>query len=504
MRIAIGGISHETSSFSVCKTTLADFDSGFGLFRGEQILRRFQGTNICAGGFIDSGIALGFDVVPLLWGFAYPSGLIDNADYESLKQEFLDRLRQAEASGGPIDGVLLDMHGAMVVDGIFDGDGDFIEAVRRQVGLDIPIVVTFDLHGNHTARRVAAATAIIGFDTYPHVDMAERGREAAELIVRTIRKEIRPVMSFRSLPMFWSVPTQVTSLPPMNDLMQRVHDMESRPGILSITVATGFPWADVPDVGASVIVVADCDKTLADATADELSSWIWDHRERWYHPPKSVREAIRDGQTVGNFPVVLADHADNTGGGSPGDSTEILQTFIDLGLTDALVLYIVDPAVAQQAHTAGVGQRIKVAVGGKSAAIQGPPALMNAKVMAISDGDFTYDGPMYAGLTGNMGRSAWLMQNGISVVVVTAHEQPLGPAFAKTLGIDCASMKYIAVKSAAHFRASFERFAGAIINVDARAIQTHDFKQLHYRNRTRPVFPVEIEPRKNNAQNPFD
>ena len=495
MRIAIGGISHETSSFAHVRTTLADFESGFGLFRGQEVIQRFTGSNICTGGFIDGAKVHGFEAVPLLWGFAYPSGLIVRDDYESLKQDFLDRLREAESNNGPVDGVLLDLHGAMVVEGIDDGDGDFIEAVRRFIGPDRPIVVTFDLHGNHTQRRVDAATAIIGFDTYPHVDMAERGREAADLIVKTIRGEVRLVMALRQIPLFWNTPTQVTARPPMNEVMQRVHDLESRPGILSVTLATGFPWADVPDVGASVIVVADGSESLAKATAEELAEWVWENRERWHTPPMSVRDAIREGEEFGRYPIILADHADNTGGGSPGDSTEILRTFIELGLTDAMILYIVDPGIAQRAHAAGVGQRIAVSVGGKSDPIQGPPVEMNAQVMALSNGDFTYDGPMYAGLTGNMGCSAWLKQEGVSVVVVTAHEQPLGPAFAKTLGIDCATMKYIAVKSAAHFRASFERFAGTILNVDAQAIHTHDFKKLAYRNRTRPVFPVEIPPR---------
>lgn len=497
MRITVGGISHETSSFAVQKTTLADFESGFGLYRGDEILRRFTGTNICTGGFIDGGKSHGFEVVPLLWGFAYPSGLIVRNDYETLKHEFLDRLRKAEEAGGPVDGVLLDLHGAMVVEGIFDGDGDFVQAVRKQVGPDRPIVVTYDLHGNHTQRRVDAATATIGFDTYPHIDMAERGREAADLIVRTIRGEIRPVSAFRPIPLFWSVTTQVTALPPMNDVMRFVHELESRPGVLSVTIATGFPWADVPNVGSSVIAVADGDQFLAQSTAEELASWIWENRERWFSPPVSVRDAIQMGQADNRYPVVLADHADNTGGGSPGDSTEILRTFLELGLTDALILYIVDPEVVDEAHAAGIGARVDVSVGGKSAAIQGPPVRMNAQVKALSDGDFVYDGPMYAGLSGNMGRSAWIQQDGVSVVVVTAHEQPLGPAFAKTLGIDCAAMKFIAVKSAAHFRASFEKFAGLIINVDAQAIHTHDFKRLQFQHRTRPVFPVEILPRTN-------
>ncbi|MFO1008165.1 MAG: M81 family metallopeptidase [Planctomycetaceae bacterium] len=496
MRIAVGGISHETSSFSKLPTRVADFEAGFGIYRGPEIFKRFTNTNICTGGFIDGGKKHGFEIVPLLWAFAYPAGLIVREDYEALKQEFLDRLKEAEAEGGPVDGVLLDLHGAMVIEGIDDGDGDFVEAVRKYLGPDRPVVVTFDLHGNHTQRRVDAATAIIGFDTYPHVDMAERGREAADLIVRTIRHEVQPVMALRPIPMFWGTPTQVTAHPPMNEVLQRVHDLEKRPGILSVTISTGFPWADVPDVGVSVIVVADRDQALATATAEELASWVWDNRQRWYAPPTRVRDAIRQGEQLGRYPIILADQADNTGGGAPGDSTEILRTFIDLNLQDAVVLYIVDPEVAQLAHQAGVGQRIQVQVGGKSDPIQGPPVEMNAEVMAISHGDFTYDGPMYAGLTGNMGCSAWLQQDGVSVVVVTAAEQPLGPAFAKTLGIDCPAMKYIAVKSSVHFRSGFERFAGSITNVDAAGTHTHDFTQLAYKKRTRPVFPVEIPPQR--------
>ncbi len=492
MRIAIGGISHETSTFVKTPTTFSDFESGFGLFRGQQIIDRFTGTNICTGGFIEGGRLHGFEVVPLLWTFAYPGGLIVREAYETLKSEFLNRLKEAEAADGPVDGVLLDMHGAMVVDGIDDADGDFIASVREVVGPDRPVIVTLDLHGNHSQYRTDQASAIIGFDTYPHIDMSERGLEAARMMVATLRGEVRPVMALRQIPLFWNVSSQVTAEPPMEELIRLVHQMETRPGILSVTVATGFPWADVPDMGPSVIVVADGDADLARSAADELADWIWTRRQRWTCAPVSVLDAIRRGEAGNKFPVVLADHADNTGGGSPGDSTEILQAFLTLQLQDAVILYMVDPEVIEQAHAAGVGSTIAVAVGGKSDPQQGLPVPMNAEVMALSGGDFTYDGPMYAGLTGNMGSSAWLRQGGVSVVVVTAHEQPLGPAFARTLGIECEKMKYIAVKSAAHFRASFGRFAGMIINVDAQAIHTHDFAKLNWKKRNRDFFPVEI------------
>ena len=161
MRIAAGGILHETSTFVDQPTTLGDFERGFGLYRGSSVFERFRGSNMCIGGFIDGAAKHGVELVPLLWGFAYPSGLIVREDYERLKAELLDRIASAERSGGRFDGVLLDQHGAMVVDGIPDGDGDLIESVRRAVGPDRPIVVTTDLHSNHTTRRVAAADAIV-------------------------------------------------------------------------------------------------------------------------------------------------------------------------------------------------------------------------------------------------------------------------------------------------------------------------------------------------------
>jgi len=494
MRIAMGGVSHETSSFVETPTTMADFENGFGLFRGQEVIERFSGANICTGGFLDGAAKHGFEPVPLLWTFAYPSGLIDREVYETLKQEFLDRLAQAEAEGGPVNGVLLDLHGAMVVDGIDDGDGDFMAAVREAVGPDRPIIVTQDLHGNHTQLRIDAADAIVGFDTFPHVDMAERGREAADLIVRTINGEIRPVSAIHQIPMFWSTAKQVTAHPPMNEVMDRVHDIETRPGILTVTLATGFPWSDVPAVGTSVIVVTDNDQQLAQETADELGSWVWENRNRWYSPPVSVKDALAAGDEIGKHPIILADHADNTGGGSPGDSTELLQTFLDRDLQDAVLLYMVDPEVAQQAHAAGVGSRIQVSLGGKSSPLQGPPVEMEVEVVAISNGDFIYGGPMYAGLTGNMGTSAWLRKDGVSVVVVTQREQPLGPNFARTLGIEIESMRYIAVKSAAHFRSGFEPFAGSIHNVDTKAIHSHLLKQQSFKNRRAEMFPIEIPP----------
>lgn len=494
MRIATGGIIHETSTCVDTPTTMNQFEFDRGIIRGADILERFRDTNVCTGGFIEGASRYDFELIPLLRASAFPNGLIVRSDYDQLKQELLDRLAEAERDGGPVDGVLLDLHGAMVVDGIDDGDGDVIQAFREYLGPNRPIVVTQDLHGNHTKARVAAADALVGFDTFPHVDMAERGVEAAEIIARTVRGEIQPVTAIHQLPLFWSTACQVTAHPPMDEVLRQVHAMETRPGIVCVTIATGFPWANVPEVGSSVMVVSDGDKDLAQQAADELGHWIWERREQWHAPTLSVREALQRGEQTGRFPIIVADHADNTGGGSPGDSTEVLQTFLGMGLEDALILYLVDEAVAQQAHQAGAGSRIAISLGGKSSPVQGQPVETEAEVVAVSEGAFAYDGPMFAGLTGSMGTSAWLKIEGINVVVVTAREQPFDMAFARSLGIDCASMKYISVKSAAHFRAAFEPIAGSIYNIDAAGIHTHDFSKLPLTKRTRDIFPIEIKP----------
>jgi microcystin degradation protein MlrC len=489
MRILTGGVLHETSTFAAGTTTVRDFEAGRGLLRGTAMFDKFRGANVCVGGFLDGAEKHGFELVPLLWTFATPSGLVERASYDTLKNECLADLQREFAQGA--DGVLLDLHGAMVVEGIEDADADFLAAVRQVVGKDMPVMVTTDLHSNHSAERIAACDAIIGYDTFPHVDMAERGREAADLIVRAIRGEVRPVSAIRKIPLIWSPECQVTAHPPMDEVMQQVFAAERRPGILLITLATGFPWADVPNMGPSVIAITDGDAALAQQTADELGDWIWERRKRWYHTPLTVQEGLSAGQKTGRYPIMLADMADNTGGGAPGDSTAVLRTFVAQDLQDALLLYMVDPEVAAQAHAAGVGARLAVEIGGKSDPRQGPPVPLEVEVVALSDGRFWYDGPMYAGTEGNLGASAWLRHRGVNVVVTSVRMQPLDQAFARSLGIDCAAMKYIAVKSAAHFRSGFERLGGPIFNVNAPAMHSHDYTQLTYHRRP-PVYPMEL------------
>lgn len=486
MRVATGGISHETSTFTTVPTTIASAGERQGYQHGQEILEKYRGANTPIGGFIEGADAHGFELVPTAFWEAHPSAPLPRADFDTILQDVVDRIDAA----GAIDGVLLELHGAMVAEGVPDGEGHILRAVRDCVGPDVPLVAQLDIHSNVSALMVEQADALAGRETYPEIDMAERGRECADILVRIARNGLRPTMALHQIPMVWGM-NQVTAHPPMREAIEYLHEIEDREGVVSASIATCYPLADVPDMGASVYVVTDDDEPLAQAYANELGQWIFERREDWQLHRPSTAEAIRVAEQERAYPVIFADRDDNTGGGSPGDSTGMLRAFIDAGLEDACVLYIVDPEAVDQCHRAGVGARLPLSVGGKSTPLQGQPVEMEAEVMAVSDGKFRYDGPMYAGLEGTMGPSAHIRQDGIHVLLVNGREQPFCTAFARTLGLDPREMRYIGVKSAAHFRAGFESWAGAIHVVAEPSVHNPADGKLAFKHLGRKLYPFD-------------
>ena len=234
-------------------------------------------------------------------------------------------------------------------------------------------------------------------------------------------------------------------------------------------------------------MVADDDRELAQRCADELGEWIFARRVDWQGHMPSTREALAQAEGDGRFPVIFADRNDNTGGGSPGDSTGMLRTFLEAGLEEACVLYMVDSEAIGLCQEAGVGAVVELDVGGKSSALQGEPCRMRVEVKALSDGGFRYDGPMYAGLQGDMGPSAHIQQGGVHVLLVSRREQPFCTAFSRTLGLDPQRMKYIGVKSSAHFRAGFESWAGAIYVVSEPGV--HSAEHVAFERLGRKLYP---------------
>ena len=486
MRIATGGISHETSTFTTVPTTIASADERQGYLHGQEILETYRGVNTPIGGFIAGAEANDFELIPTVFWEAHPGAPLPRADFDTILHDLLQGIRSA----GEIDGVLLELHGAMVAEGVHDGEGHILSAVRDLVGADTPVVAQLDIHSNVSVRMVENADVLIGRETYPEVDMAERGRECADVLARILREGLRPTMALHQIPMVWGM-NQVTAHVPMREAIARLHAVEARPGVVCASIATCYPLADVPDMGASVYVVTDNDADLAQSYADELGAWILERREDWQLHRPSTKEAIRIAEEEGRFPAIFADRDDNTGGGSPGDSTGMLRAFVDADLQDACVLYVVDPAAAEACHAAGVGAILDLNVGAKSTPLQGEPVRLKAEILAISDGRFRYDGPMYAGLEGGMGPSAHIRHRGVHVLLVNGREQPFCTAFSRTLGLDPKEMRYVGVKSAAHFRAGFEAWSGAIHVVAEPSVHNPADGKLAFKHLGRKLYPFD-------------
>lgn len=488
MRVIVGGILHESSTFTVVPTTWDSYLERFFL-TGNEIITTLSGTNTAPSGFIDGAKQFGFEVIPTVYAEAHPSMPTPRPIFDAIVAELLERIRQV----GKIDGVLLELHGSMVVgdldtaDGLDDAEGHILTLVRELIGDEIPIVVALDIHANMSPLMVEKADVLLGRKTYPEVDMAARGRDCAAILHRIMQEGVHPTMALRLIPMIWGM-NQVTDQPPMNEAIAYLREIESRNGVICGSIAVSYYLADVPFMGSSVYVVTDNDATLAQKYADELADWCCLRRAEWHYALPRTKEAIEIARNIGRYPAIFADTRDNTGGGSPGDSTGMLHAFIEAGLEDACILYIVDHEAIAACHSAGVGAELSLKIGGKSSPLQGEPIPMNVEVVALSDGHFKYSGPMYAGLESTMGLSAYVRQGGLHVILVSVGEQPYCTAFAQSMGLDPRQMRYIGVKSTAHFRAGFGAWAGSIQLVDEPSL--HGLGNLPYRRLGRKVYPL--------------
>jgi len=405
MRIVTGTISHETNVLSNIRTDLEEFRRR--LLYGEEVFDFFRGTKTPVGGLMDGCERHGFELVPTVFASATPSGRITAEAFETLLGGILDGVRDA----GEIDGVALHLHGAVVSEGHKDIEGHILSEVRGLIG-GKPIVSTLDLHANYTKQMVESADALIGYDTYPHVDGYERGLEAIDVISRLIDGSLKPTKAFRQPPMMPALQAQFTGRYPMSRLMDEAHRMEGLPGVETITVAAGFPWSDIREAGMSFIVTTDDDQGLADRLADELSDLAWGLRRDFLVRPTPVREALRRVREAEVGPIVLADIGDNPGGGTPEDGTIVLSAVLEEGLGGGVFAVIWDPEAVEKACYAGVGNEVTVELGGKTDDLHGSPLRVTGLVRLISDGRWIVKGPMGTGSETDMGRTAVLLVGG--------------------------------------------------------------------------------------------
>jgi microcystin degradation protein MlrC len=486
VRIFLAMLSHETNTFSNVPTNRAQFEAR-DLSYGGEIVEAYRGTGTCLGGMIAAAERLGMALLPSVAASASPAGLVTRDIYQHVKQRMLTDLEAA----GRLDGVLLDLHGAMVPEGVDDGEGDIIAAVRRAVGPDVPIAVTLDFHGNLGRDMIAGADLLHGYKTYPHVDMAERGVEAAERLAQVIAGRLKPTAAWRKPPLMPPLGRQGTARGPMRRLYDLADEMERDPKVISISLFAGFPYADIPDAGLGVYVVTHDDKALAERLADRLARVAWEHRHEFIHTARPVTEAVAGALAAEGRPIVLADMADNTGGGAAGDGTEILRELLRVGARSATVACIWDAAAVQACVKAGVGASVTLDVGGKVDDRHGAPVRVTGTVRTLSDGRFIHRGPMMNGLPGRLGATAVLDVNDVKVILISYRWQTLDPEMIRFVGIDPLREKILVVKSTIHYRAAFEPIAKEIIEVDAPGLSSSNLARFEYRRVRRPIFPLD-------------
>jgi microcystin degradation protein MlrC len=497
IRICCAEISHETNVFAAEPTRFADFEAA-GLVNGPDAIAGRAGTNSAMGGFLMGASREEFELIPICAVWATPSGMVTADAIDRLAGLLGDGLRRA-LDDGPLDGVLLALHGAMVTERDRDGDAFLLEAARAVVGPNMPIVSTLDLHANISQRMVDAADLLIGYDTYPHVDMAERADEACAQLRGIINGELEPVSALVKPPMLPTSQRMLTAQAPMRPLIDLAHVWESTPGIINATVAGGFPPADVAESGLSVLVTANGDPDLAKRAAEEIARLAWDTREGFLGGVSSFEEAavvLAEAGDAGK-PLVIVDIGDNPWTGGPGDSVELLRFLLDQGVTGAALALVKDPVSVQRCIEVGPGNWVDLTLGARTDRLHGEPLTLRAYVRMVSNGRFVNAGPMMAGMAVNLEQSALIVcgsdapNTGMSVLVTSRAETPIDLNVFRSHGIELTRLRVIGLKGKGHFRAAFEPIARRVVLVEGPGITGADLSRLPFRHIRRPIWPLD-------------
>jgi microcystin degradation protein MlrC len=430
--------------------------------------------------FRDRARARGWRVTESLCTFAMPAGPTVQRVYEAFRDEILADLAKAM----PVDAVLLSLHGAMVSDATESCETDLVQRIRAIVGPDVPIGVELDLHCHLTEELVTAATAIVIFKEYPHIDVRERAAELFDITAAVVEGRARPRMAMFDCRMLGLFPTTVE---PMASFLRKIRGLEGRDSVLSISVAHGFPWGDVPQAGTRVLVVTDGDKADGEGLARELGLELRDLRARIEAPWLPLDKALDQALAAPAGPIVLADMADNAGGGAPSDSTFLLRAMLDRGMGDAVLGCIWDPGAVALASEAGEGARLHLRVGGKLGPMSGDPIDLDATVTRLVR-EAQQEG---LGGTVSMGDSAAIRAGDIDIVLISKRTQPFSPTAFTSLGLDPAARRYVVVKSMNHFRAGFEPIAKSILYVAAPGAIDFDYRRIAYTRVRRPIYPID-------------
>lgn len=483
-KIALAALLQESNTFSPVYTRYADFAPVFG----EEALQRHEGKLTEMGGFIAVLTNAKATIAPIGAAWAITANRLLRPDFLKLTRAFLTRLRTAQP-----DALLFALHGAQTAEGEDDVAGYLLAQARQILGPDKPIVATLDLHANLTRRMLASADALIGYHTYPHIDMFETGQKAARLLLRILQGQAKPNMALCKLPLILNAENSQTHRGPMHRLMRAAQKLESTGAAEAVSLFPVQPWMDIAEMGCAVVSVTNANPAAAERQAEQLGRRLWNMREEFAVDLVPAPQAITQALALkGAGPVVLAESSDSTGSGSPGDSTGVLKHLLKAKLTGPAAIFLVDPAAVAQAISKGVGEKITMKIGGAFDCHNSKPVKVTGRVKLLSDGRWTARAVGYnTGLVNEMGRAAVLEVGQLRILIAERSTMTVDPELFRSHGIEPLHCQIVVVKSPNGFRAAYEPIAQAIMLVDTPGVSTANLQTLPWRRVPRPLYPLD-------------
>ncbi|RVG19736.1 M81 family peptidase [Sinorhizobium meliloti] len=482
MRIALGGILHETNTFRKQDARLVDFE----VVHAQRILEAHEGVRSYIGGMLDAAAKLSAIVVPTTFAYAEAAGVIEEGAYASMLGDLLAGIEQAL----PVDAVALALHGAGVANGVGNIEIDICRKVRELVGPDVKIVITLDLHGNLDASLSQVVDAAFGTNFHPHTDMFERGQDAVNILPELISGRLIPKLHIEKLPFL--LVTATTMYGPMAAVNELCRTIEEDHDIVACTFFHGFVWTDTPDTGPSVLVIANGDAEKATEAAQRVARFVWERRDQFRPNALSPEVAIKSALNSEEWPVAVLDGGDDPGGGCPGDGTHLLRAMLKANLSATCFAAMFDPSVVAQAHATGVGATVDVELGGKTDIRHGEPITATAYVKTLTDGHFLCQSPMGKGARVFVNRTARLQIGGIDVIVVSERHQPIDTEIFLIHGIDVSRYHVVALKCTNHWRAGFAKVVKRDFLADSPGIMSRNLSCHPYKRVKRPIWPLDL------------
>ena len=482
-RVLVGGIWHETNSFSPVPTDLAAFRR-YLFLEGEAVISGSKGTNTEIGGMIAAAPGADLELIPSIYIGAAPSGMVSREVIDLL----LARLRADIEAAGPLDGVLLALHGAMVAEGIDQADAFVVQAVRDIVGPDLPLVCTIDFHANVERALVDPADVLIAYKTLPHVDMGARGEDAARIISGIIDSGRKPHKVFRKLPLLTVPQRQPTHESPMREIMAELAAVERDPALVTASVIGAFAYCDVPQLGMTILAYGE--KAEAEVAAGRLAEAVWSRRAQFKPDLVEPAEAVRRAIAANAGPIFLVEPADKIGGGAPGDGTHLLRALLEGRAREAATV-IWDPIAAAAAAVVGVGKRFKGKVGGRTLALHGEPVEIEGTVTFAQPVSYRRDSTWMTGQPADLGLVATVETAGIRVILTSERAIPFDTLHLRIPGVEPEKAKMVTAKCASAWSGIFGEMAEGHVYVDTPGVCSSNVERMPYTRLKRAFYPLD-------------